>query len=479
MNAPILWIVVPGVAAGIFYLLRKYKRLVQSLAIALTLFLALLAWQLPIGVAIPLGPWPALPKLVLTESISFLGRQFLINDSARPALMIIYLGSALWFIGAATIPISRLFFPLGLAIAALLTAVISVQPFIYAALLIQMAVIVSVPILSPPGKPVPAGVIRFIIFQTIGMFLLVFSGWIVSSIEINANDPILVLRASVLLGLGFAMTMSVFPFNTWIPMVAKETHPYAAAFVFFTLPEVITLFAFNVFGRYSWLQTAPLINQFFTLVGLIMITGGGFWSIFQNNLGRIFGYAVITEIGLSMIAIGQIITTYQIDPISEINLITKFPLAEIFFALLLPRGLNLAIWALALSIIKATTMNLDFQSVGGKAYQFPFAVISLSLAGFSLAGFPLLAGYPVRTLLGAVIAQESPLIAGFSLVGYFGLVLATIRSIFVLFKSQEGRSWMLTETRSQLILLGLGCLILLIIGVFPSLFLSSRAILFP
>ncbi len=479
MNAPIIWIVVPGVAAGILYLLRRFERMVKILAITLTLLLALLAWQIPIGETIQLGTWAVLPKLVISDSLAFLGRQFLISNSARSALMIIYLGSALWFIGAATIQTSRLFFPLALSIAALLTAAISVQPFIYSALLIQVAVIISIPILSPPGKPVPAGVLRYIIFQMLGMFLLVFSGWLVSSVELSANDPALVLRASVFLGLGFAMAISVFPFNIWIPMLAKEAHPYTAAFIFFTLPEVVALFAFNIFGRYSWLQDAPLINQFFGFIGLLMIIGGGSWSIFQNNLGRIFGYAVITEIGLTIIAIGQIFMNTPAELVSETNLITQIPLAEIFFALLMPRGLNIAIWALSLSILKAETKNLDFPAVRGKASQFPVAVISLILAGFSLASFPLLAGYPVRVLLGIGIARETPLLAGLTLVGYFGLVIAITRSTFVLFSPQKGSSWKLNETRPQSFLLIAGCLILFLIGIIPQLFLSSQVFLFP
>jgi NADH-quinone oxidoreductase subunit N len=479
MSAPLIWILLPGIAAVVFYLLRSLERLVQILTITLCLFLALLAWQLPIGSAISLGPWPALPKLVILESLPFLGRQFLINDVTRPALIVIYLGSALWFIGAATISSGRLFAPLGLAISALLTAAISVQPFVYAALLIQMAVIVSVPILSPPGKPVPAGVLRFLTFQTIGMLLLVFSGWMIGSVELNANEPTLVLHTSVILGLGFAMTMSVFPFNIWIPMLAKETHPYAAAFVFFILPEVISLFAFNIFGRYTWLQGSQLLPPFFSLLGLIMIIGGGFWSIFQKNLGRIFGYAVITEIGLSMIAIGQILTSNQTGLVGDTNLIAQIPLAGVFFALLLPRGLNLAIWALALSIIKNVTRSLDFEYIRGKAYQFPVATISICLATLSIAGFPILAGYPVRAILGINLSQISTLSAGLTLIGYYGLVIAAVRSIAMLFRSQDGYQWRLTESRSQLILLVFGCLILFGIGVFPHFFLSSPTLLFP
>jgi NADH:ubiquinone oxidoreductase subunit 2 (subunit N) len=475
----VVWIVFPGVVAAALYLLRKWTRLVKAVGIMVALILALLAWQVPIGKSIPLGAIPFLPSLTLAESLTIFGRSFILNDASRSALIIIYLGTAVWFIGASTIPVSRLFIPLGLAIAALLTAAISVEPFLYAALFIQMAVLLSVPILSPPGQTVSRGALRFLIFQTLGMILLVFSGWMVNNIELYPNDTLMILRTSVFIGLGFAMAMSVFPFNTWIPMVAAETPPFSTAYVFFTLPEVISLFAFNIFGQFSWLPFAPSVYLSFTIVGLIMIIGAGFWSIFQNNLGRIFGYAVITEIGLILITIGQILIAVQLSPVSNTNLITRLPFAEFFFALLLPRGLTLAIWALSLAIIKTKCKDLNLPSVRGIAYQLPVASIGLALASFSLAGFPLLAGFPVRAVLGIGIAQQTPWLAELTLIGYFGLIIAALRSISVLVSQPGERFWQLKETRLQFLLLLLGCLFLIIVGIFPRFFLNGLARLLP
>ena len=479
MNAAIIWIFFPLLAAAFLYILRRYTLLVQIFGIIIVIFLAFLAWQLPIGRPIVLGPWQALPKLLITPSLSILGRQFVLEDSARSALMIIYIGASIWFIGSTGIKISRLFIPLGLAIAAILTASISVEPFIYAALLIEMAVIICVPILSPPGAPVSRGVLRFLVFQTIGMILLVFSSWVVGQVELNRIDTHLTIRAVTLLALGFMMAMSAFPFNTWVTLVAENAHPYEVAFVFFTLPELVSLFAYSLFVRYNWLQQTSTLYLLFSLLGLLMIVGGGVLAFFQNNLGRILGYAVITEIGIFIITIGQILTEVQKNPIGDANLIAGVPLAGFFFALLLPRGFTLALWALALTIIKQKTKSLDFQSVRGVGYSLPLVVLSLSLAGFSLAGYPLLAGYPVREVLGAGIAQQNQPLASLTLLGYFGLAAAVVRSISLLFKNQEGQIRQIAETRLQIFLLVSGCLILFTVGLFPQIILSGQRALFP
>jgi NADH:ubiquinone oxidoreductase subunit 2 (subunit N) len=177
--------------------------------------------------------------------------------------------------------------------------------------------------------------------------------------------------------------------------------------------------------------------------------------------------------------IGQILTAVQLNPASITNLITSLPLSEFFFALLLPRGLNLAIWALSLAIIKNEYQDLNLQSVRGTAYQLPVASISLILASFSLAGFPLLAGFPVRAVLGVGIAQQSPFLAQLTLIGYFGLVIAALRSISVLVSHTGERFWQLKESRPQLILLLLGCLILIMVGTFPQVFLTGLATFLP
>jgi len=279
------------------------------------------------------------------------------------------------------------------------------------------------------------------------------------------------LRTSLILGLGFAMVISVFPFSTWIPIVASETHPYTTGFVFFTLPVVVTLFAFNLYGRYGWLQTSEYTNTAFEMVGLIMIVGGGLWSCFQHNIGRIFGYAIITEIGIFLITFSQILTSIPSDDPANRSIITSLPLTIFFLALLLPRYLNLAIWSFALTIIKEKTKQLDFKSVKGIATEFPIAGISLILASFSLAALPLLAGFPTRLILGIGVGQQSPALGSASLIGYFGLLITTLRMVHTLFHNEKNVPYSLNESRSQTVLLLTGCLVLFVVGIFPQLFL--------
>jgi NADH-quinone oxidoreductase subunit N len=252
MSAPLLWIVFPGVVAGILYLLRRWKRATHVSGALVALLLAWLAWQLPLGETVSLGRIPGLPAettLHIGTTLTLLGRRFILTNALRPILIMIYLGVAFWFGGAFVARVNRLFIPLGLAIAALLTATLAVEPFLYAALIIEITILICVPILSPPGKPVGRGVLRFLTLQTMGMPFILLAGWASGGVSSNSTDPAIILRVAAFLVLGFTLFMAIFPFHTWIPMLAEEAHPYSAAFVFFILPTIVAMFGLEFLER--------------------------------------------------------------------------------------------------------------------------------------------------------------------------------------------------------------------------------------
>jgi formate hydrogenlyase subunit 3/multisubunit Na+/H+ antiporter MnhD subunit len=125
----------------------------------------------------------------------------------------------------------------------------------------------------------------------------------------------------------------------------------------------------------------------------------------------------VTEIGLSLLAVG-------LGNRSGI---------EIFFALLLPRGIVYFVWGTALAGIRSQTGgNLQFSAVGGLGLKYPFLTCSLILAHLSLAGLPLLAGFPVRLALWEALALQDKVIALGTLLGTLGLIISALRSLAVL-----------------------------------------------
>ena len=460
MSTPIVWILLPGLLAVLLYFLRRWQRLTIIIGVLAALALAWMAWKLPIGQPVNLGPFSGFATLKLADTFAILGRRFVIGNSLRPVLILIYLGLALWFGGAGVAQTDRMFVPLGLGMAALLTAALAVEPFLYAALLIELAALACVPILSSPGKPAGRGVLRFLVFETIGMAFILFTGWMLGQVDTTPTDPALILRGTILLGLGFAFFMGIFPFHTWIPMLTEEARPYAAAFVFFILPGAISIFGLGFLERYTWLGALPVVYSAVRFVGALMVVTGGVWAAFQRHLGRIMGYAVTVEIGLSLLAL-------SLGPNAASN--------EIFFALFLPRGLCLVVWALGLEVILAQTGDLRFRAVHGWGRRLPLATMGVVLANFGLAGLPLLAGFPVRIALTSALAEQYLPVALLVLVGAVGLMVGAIRTLVVLVTGPKEEAWRSTENWGQRSLLGLVVIMLFLLGMFPHWFLPALA----
>jgi len=362
-------------------------------------------------------------------------------------LIVIYLMLSYFFLGSISAKVSSLFVPLGLAMGAILVASLSVQPFLYAALLIEVAVLIGVLILSSPGKHVERGVLLYLIFLSFGFPFMLVGGGMISSAAISGANVTNLLPTLVVLGFGFAFLLAIFPLNAWIPLLFEQENPYSSVFVLSVFPTIIIALLLRFTSQYPWLLDFDIIQ----LIGTLMVITGGIWAAFQRNLGRMLGYAVIIDIGYSILAISQ--------PES----------LPIYIGMVLPRILAYGVWALGLSLILEQVVNLDFRSVQGLGRQFPLLVLGVLVANFSLAGFPLLASFPFLLALWYQLAQTSTVIALLALLSSVGLLIGALRSLAVFVMGPEELDPKIQKnTRASEILLLLGVLAIVITGLFPN-----------
>ena len=147
LSTPILWIFLPlGIA--IIVLAFSKRRIFGVILTSVTAFgLALLAHFFPENMVISIGPI----NLIFKESLAFFGREVTVAYEVLPFIALIFGMTGLWalFSDSPNVPIT--FRPISLMITSLMTASFGVEPFLYAALLIETAVLLSIPMLSPHG----------------------------------------------------------------------------------------------------------------------------------------------------------------------------------------------------------------------------------------------------------------------------------------------------------------------------------------
>jgi formate hydrogenlyase subunit 3/multisubunit Na+/H+ antiporter MnhD subunit len=302
---------------------------------------------------------------------------------------------------------------------------------------------------------------RFLIYQTLGMPFILFSGWLLAGVEASPGDFALAVQSAAILGMGFAFLLAVFPFYTWMPMLAEEVPPYILGFILWVLPTISLVFGLGFLDRYAWIRTADQLGPILRTVGLIMIVTGGLWSAFQRHLGRQMAYGVITETGFSLVALSL--------P-SELAI-------QLFFLLLVPRSLGLLVWALSLESLVEKSGSLHFRSILGMGRLYPISALGLTLAYFSVAGYPLLAGFPIRLALWSGLAGQSLGDALWLMIGSAGLLTGATRTLGVLVRASETSSWDFKENWVQGVLVGIGIIALFLLGFFPQITQPLIAIL--
>ncbi|MBN1535321.1 MAG: hypothetical protein JW908_01220 [Anaerolineales bacterium] len=458
MSAPEIWIIFPGIISVFLIVFQRWRRIGSVIGSILTIALALLAWIAPISEKFKLLFW----NIEISDTFYVLGRRLILTSNDRPILIIIYLATAFWIIGSAVFQKERIFTPLCLDVSVLLVAALAIDPFLYAAVILEMVVLVSIPLLITPGNQRNRGVVRLLTFQTLAMPFILFTGWLLAGVEVNPEDSALVPQAAIFMAIGFGLLFSIFPFHSWIPLIAEESHPIPASFVFFIFPMVIGLFGINFAERFSWLYTTSWLYVYLRLSGVLMVILGSVWAIFQNNLARLMGFAVVSEIGLSLLTLSL-----------GLGEIQNRPLLGTYFTILLPRALSYGLWAISLAIIQNDRKSLEYQKIRGAGYQYPIAVTGLSIAVLSLIGFPLTAGFSSSTSLWQYLSQQFSLAAKISVLGSIGLIIGYLRGLSALLERSEEMNWKVQENVGERILLIVASVSLIILGIFPQLYTTQ------
>jgi formate hydrogenlyase subunit 3/multisubunit Na+/H+ antiporter MnhD subunit len=444
VNAPFLLLTFTLALAALVTVLRRERVVAWLLAGIGAGLAALLVFSLRLDEA---GGIFGIP-IKVSGTWSIVGRSLVLGASNQSAVGFVYLVAAFLFAGGYVARPGRLFYAAGLVVVGLVAASLMVVPFLYAAVLLECMAVVAVLILSPPDKAGFLAPMRMVVLYTLGMIALLVAGWQADILGAGAAPAEVARTATALAVLGFALLLAVPPFHVWLPSSAGQCHPYALAFVILISQAGALFLIFRFVDAYAWLREDAALFRAARWAAIGIAGFAALWAMAQRSLARTAAYAMLADTAVILLAFSSMAAGgYQLA-----------------LGLSGARVVSLSVWALGASVLRNGGAGDTSDELSGIGYHAPLATATVLVGLFSIAGFPLTAGFPGRW---AVMAGGGE--AALAVVATLAAVtLAAVRWTSTVFRAPRGLQ--LPESPPlERFLLGAGILLCLLLGLFPQL----------
>jgi len=384
----LLFLVLPLVIGSVVYVVRRWSMLSALLSIGTTLVLGLVIMLLPLGQTVEL--WGR--QIVMGGTVSFLGRELILEEVDRIAIAFLYLTASGIFLLAWQVSPSGLLFPVGFGMLSLLSGSLLIRPLIYAVLLVEMAIAISVFALQPEGRPPARGVLKYLAFSLLALPGLLVIHWLMDRYALTPDDTRLLDMAAILLAFSFALLMGSVPFYMWVPSMADDSDPLASAFVFSVNHGAIWFLLLAFLETYPRLSSYARFDSIASGAGLAMVSVGGILAASQRHFGRLMGFGALIDSGVALVALGMG---------SEQGL-------ALALLSLLVRPFGLALMAAGIGGLEARSdQGLSMEDVSGLARRAPWSTFAFVSGAVSTAGLPVSAGFAGRWTLFRAVGSSS------------------------------------------------------------------------
>jgi NADH-quinone oxidoreductase subunit N len=381
-----------------------------------------------------------------------LGRSFILNENNRAAVSFIFLSGGFILAGAWTARPVRLYYSLAMGILALIAASLMIDPFLFAAIFIELAVIGSTLILSSRQPGHSRGGLRLLSLYTLAMLAILLVGWSIDRSDAGIEIEGMGLTLQLLLGFGFSILISIPPFHAWLPIASEENHPFTWNVIAIVLHGAALFFIVRFISNFYLLYENEMMFPFIRGIGATMALVSAIWSVVQRDLQKMASYALISDLGVMLVGIG-------------LGTNEGFQLA---LGLTGARVISIACLSMGLMQVWRISQHAD-SSHHSKAFVPSILASAAVLVGLlSLAGFPLTAGFPGRWGLLTIVAPVDPY-AWIAVIGSMGILcIGAIRSARALLYKSPERYLEIVDWKEKVFLAG-GLFLTIILGIFPQL----------
>lgn len=444
-NAPFAVLFLTALATVLVSLVRRQHFLAAVITGVIAGAIALIVLLVPINEALTLF---GIPFRLESEWV-ILGRSLFIDDTNRNAIGYLYISGGFILSGSWTVKPIRMFLPLGLGILFLVASSLMIVPFLFAAVFIEIAVVAGLLMLTTRKPGAYRGGMRLLVFYTFGMFALLLSGWAVDIGGIISDTSVLSDRAQLLLYFGFSVLLAIPPFHSWIPIASEETHPFALGFTVLIVQAAGLFFFIRFMNAFTWIWTDHSNLLILRTVGAGLAVLGALWAVVQDKITKLGSYAMISDVGVMLIAIG-------------FGNAAGFQIA---LALLAARAIGISCWSIGIATHRSFG-EMDEISREGNSKDAWLSKLVMVAGILSLAGVPLTAGFPGRwQLIQMSVADEMypwlSILVSMSLIGY-----AAMKQVFRGEFGTIAEVGPAPEFLSRIFLLG-GLGVNILLGLFP------------
>lgn len=456
MNAAVLFTLFPLAISALVLCIRKYATLQRIIGISTLLILAIIAWTLPLDEPIRLG-FPGLPMLKFQPYFRIDVFVIRYDNISRAWIALVYSGMAIVSLLAALGSAPASLNAYACFAGAMLSLIIGSDSFPNKVLGMTLFSFSGVFLWKAPNQEAYKGIERFLFFQIFGISFLLLSYTLPGMINLTGEENYLWSAQSFFFGLGILMMSASFPFHSWLPLLLEQRHSLTITLTTYMHVTAVILFGGHLLSTELQSTFNPAFVHEVRLFGAISALCGGLFALGQETPSKALGYGMVHQVGMSLLALvhGATQTAIQTNPMSLVSLAFT-------------QGLGVFLWALTIHFTEATLES----TAGAPRFSAPLFRMTQTLAILSMAGFPLLANFPIYLGIWEDLFYASPIWAAISLAGSALLASAALRMESL--EKTEQQTTMLHQRLS----LALGMALVCLIGLLPQHLLASWTRLF-
>lgn len=258
--------------------------------------------------------------------------------------------------------------------------------------------------------------------------------------------------------IGLSLKIAVFPLHLWLTNAYTNAPSFVSAFLSATATKVsiyvLIRVLYTLFGA-EFSFGVVFVDKVLIILAIFAIAVGSLVAVFQHNIKRMLAYSSVAQVGYIILGLSLA---------SQMGVTAA--LVHTFNHALAKAALFMAVGCIAIRV--GGVRLSDFKGIG---QQMPLTSVAFVLAGLSLMGVPLTAGFVSKWyLLGALMEQQLWLVTGAVLLSSVLAVVYIWRVVEVLYFEQRKKTLPAVKEAPLLMLLSLWVLVglSLVFGVFSA-----------